>query len=130
MGLETKRAIKEVIEKALPEYASMITEAAGKDIPFEFNWESFGNNAENIRRVEKMFLRIIADALKEICSDELGKEAVNESIHQISLTNVEEKDQIDISLSEGCVQVKIAFELEFGGDFTVNEFNSQITAAL
>jgi hypothetical protein len=90
MGLAERRAVKAFQDKDFPWLKKRITEAAGFDVPVEVDWEkitvdgyadSFGEN------VSKIFFIPVADGLKKIAVDDMGKKALKQGLKKIVITN-------------------------------------------
>ncbi len=94
MGLAEKRIIKSYQEGQFQEHVKEINEIAGKEIDIVVDWDSLSNN-EYSHLWEDSFTKIyftpIIEALKSIAADDMGKEALNESLSKIDI-----KDANDI----------------------------------
>ncbi|OVE76813.1 hypothetical protein BVX98_04680 [bacterium F11] len=94
MGLAEKRAVKEFQDGAFPGLKKQIDEAAGFDVPLDVNWDSLG--VEGLAHLyadafEKVYFIPVIEALKKICADDMGKEALKGSLKNIVLSNTEDK---------------------------------------
>lgn len=97
MGLAERRALKGFEENRLPEVKRKVAEIIGKDVELDANWdELFKPVAENdyyhpVDRwdeiFEKCFVEPLYPALENITSDDMGREALQESLVRISFRN-------------------------------------------
>lgn len=90
MGLAEKRAAKEFQEKRYPGFKKEIDEAAGFEVPVEVKWEQLAEDGMVHLYDEcwtKVYFRPLIDALKAITVDDMGKEALKESLKSILIRN-------------------------------------------
>ncbi len=90
MGLQEKRAIQNIKDNYFGDYQKKLNEIAGKELPYDINWDSFDMNSINM--IPNVCLERILDAIKGICSDQLGKDAIAESLDKIVVNNIDVKD--------------------------------------
>ncbi|QDO94486.1 hypothetical protein FNB79_11090 [Formosa sediminum] len=83
MGLQEKRAAKSIEDQYLENYQNEINEIVGKDLPININWDTF--ELDYIKFVPSVCLQRLTDALKAVCSDDMGKEAIAESVNSIEV---------------------------------------------
>lgn len=88
MGLAEKRAAKAFQDQRFPELSRAVNAVVGKELPLEVDWDSlmwegcqdvYADNWAN-----GCFLPLI-DALKAVCSDDLGRDAVKEGLRKITV---------------------------------------------
>src|SRR5215831_7458966 len=91
MGLVERRKIKELQDITFPERVKEIEEICGKAIPYEVDWESLADDAEGLNFIDNLSCHRLNMALRMICIDEMGKEAVREGLRLIKLKNVKNK---------------------------------------
>src|SRR5690349_3725544 len=89
MGLEEKRKIKEYQDTILPERTQELAEIVGGTIAYDIDWDSFADDAEALRFLDNLSCHRINMAMRTICTDELGKEAVRDVVKSIKLRNVQ-----------------------------------------
>src|SRR5690348_7685423 len=95
MGLAERRAAKEFETQKYPKLKAAIDAAAGFEIPVEVNWELLsieGSSHLYADCWEKVYFTPLIEALKVICFDEMGKEALKTSLKKVVVLN---KDQIN-----------------------------------
>ena len=97
MGLNERRKIKELQETTLPERVKEIEEICGKAIPYEVNWDSLADDLEGLNFLDNLSCHRLNMALRTICMDDMGKEAVRDALTLVKLSNVKDKAQMKIS---------------------------------
>jgi len=130
MGLEEKRKIKELQDTVLPDRLKELVEITGSPVQYEIDWDSFANDAEALRFLDNLSCHRVNMALRVICSDELGKEAVAESLKVIRLKNVPEKDQMSIAFGGGALEMSLNYAKGTDGYYSDNEIRSVLMAGL
>jgi len=107
MGLIEKRLIKEAKETWLPGEAKDMQEAAGAAIAIDIDWTSFETDEAALKSLPHLGMRKMANAFRVICVDELGKEAVRETVKKVVITNVQAEPKV--SLENGVITLACAF---------------------
>src|SRR5882724_9032178 len=97
MGLNERRKIKELQDVTLPGRVKEIEEICGKAIPYEVDWESLADDAEGLHFFDNISCHRINMALRTVCIDDMGKEAVRAGLNLIKLKNVKEPSAMSIS---------------------------------
>ena len=87
MGLPERRKVKELQDTILPGRVKEIEEICGAAIPYDIDWQSLSNDLEGLNFLDNISCHRVNMALRVICQDELGKEAVREGLKQIKLKN-------------------------------------------
>ena len=85
MGLGERRKIKELQDVTFPERVREIEEICGKAIPYEVDWESLADDAEGLNFIDNLSCHRLNMALRTICIDDMGKEAVRDGVRLIKL---------------------------------------------
>jgi hypothetical protein len=111
MGLSERRKIKELRERSFPERTRELEEIAGSPIVYEVHWASFENDLEALNSLDNLSCHRTNMALRAICADELGKEAVRDGLKTIKLANVKEKGDMSIAFSGGVLDMACAYAL-------------------
>jgi len=111
MGLTERRMMQELKDKTLPEREKEIEEICGKHIPYEVDWESMADDAEALRFVDNVSCHRFNMALRMICSDSLGRDAVREALHKIRLVNVKDTESMKLSFAGGTLEMCCAYAL-------------------
>lgn len=86
MGVNERRKIKELQDTTFPERTAELAEiCGGGSITYEVDWESFADDMEALNFFDNLSCNYISMALRVICIDDLGKEAVREGLKLIKL---------------------------------------------
>src|SRR5690606_580426 len=72
------------------DYQKEINTAVGKELPIIINWDTF--ELDYIKFVPSVCLQRLTDAIKTICEDDLGKEAMQESLSNIEINCIVNED--------------------------------------
>ena len=94
MGLAERRAAKEFETTIYPKLKKEIDEIAGFDIPMEVRWDTLmkedGYHGSWATGWPKIYFEPLMDALKSICSDDMGKQALKESLKKIVIQDAKD----------------------------------------
>jgi len=85
MGLNERRKIKELQDTTFPGRVKEIEEICGKAIPYEVDWLSLADDLDGLNFISCHRLNM---ALRVICQDDLGKQAVQEGLKLIKLAAI------------------------------------------
>jgi hypothetical protein len=108
MGLNERRKIKELQDVTLPGRVKEIEEICGKAIPYEVAWDSFDDfNALNF--LDNCSCHRLNMALRVICQDDMGKEAVREGLKLIKLKNVRDRGEMTLTFEDGTLEMRNAY---------------------
>jgi hypothetical protein len=118
MGLNERRKIKELQEVTFPERTAELAEITGGSLAYEVDWDSFADDLEALNFLDNLSCHRTNMALRVICSDDLGKEAVQEGLKVIKLKNVKSKDEMHISFADGVLEMHCAYALRTDGMFS------------
>lgn len=90
MGLLEKRAVKAFQEGSYKKLTDEINSLAGYTIEFEVNWDSLAVE-EYAEMYDEFFTEVyflpVVNAVKEIAGDDMGKEALKETLKKIVIKN-------------------------------------------
>ena len=90
MGLPERRAQKEFIDNVFPALKAEVTKAAGYEMPIEVDWETLTlTDMSHLYRESwpKVYFEPLVDALKAICIDDMGKEALKSKLKKVVIQN-------------------------------------------
>ena len=104
MGLNERRKIQELQERVLPGRVKEIEEISGKPIPYEVDWESF-DTFEALNFLDNTSCHRVNMALRVICQDDMGKQAVREGLKLIKLKNVKDKAAMKLTFEAGVLEM-------------------------
>lgn len=123
MGLNERRKIKELQEATLPERVKEIEGICGAPIPYEVDWESFSEDLEGLNFMDNLSCHRLNMALRGICSDDMGKEAVRETLKLIRLKNVP-KEAMKLAFADGVLDMHCAYALRTDGMWSDSEIQA------
>ena len=130
MGLNERRKIKELQDTTLPGRVKEIEEICGQPIPYEVDWDSLADDAEGLNFLDNISCHRLNMALRTICVDDMGKEAVRDSLKLIKLKNVEDKSEMKINFDGGVLEMHCAYALRTDGMHSDNEIREVLMAKL
>jgi hypothetical protein len=87
MGLEERRKLKELQEGALMETLGKIKTFLGVEIPIEVDVASFAD-VSSLQSLQYSGLTSLVAAIEEVGKDDLGKDALKESLKKIVFKNL------------------------------------------
>jgi hypothetical protein len=90
MGLQEKRVLKEFQEGSYKKLTTEINTLAGYEIEFEVKWDKLALDNESAKydnSFSKIFFAPIKLAIEKIVADDMGKEALKETLKKIVVTN-------------------------------------------
>lgn len=129
MGLAEKRKIKELQDTTLPEREAEIVEICGAPIPYEVDWDSFADDLEGLNFLDNLSCHRLNMALRVICMDDMGKEAVAESLKVVRLKNVG-KDDMRLAFADGALEMHCAYALRTEGMWSDDAIRTELMAHL
>lgn len=118
MGLNERRKIRELQDVTFPERVKEIEEICGAPIPYEVDWESLADDFEGLRFIDNISCHRLNMALRMICQDEMGKEAVRESLKKVRLKNVKETSAMKMDFAGGVLEMHCAYAQGTSGMFS------------
>ena len=130
MGLNEKRKMKELQEVTFPERTAELAEITGGALAYEVDWDSFADDLEGLNFLDNLSCHRTNMAFRVICADDLGKEAVQESLKLIKLKNVKTKPEMHLSFSGGVLEMHCAYALRTDGMFSDGQIREVMMAGL
>src|SRR5580704_2572794 len=106
MGLNERRKIKELQDVTFPGRVKEIEEICGKAIPYEVDWTSLADDAEGLNFIDNLSCHRLNMALRVICQDDMGKQAVRDGLKLVKLRNVKEQASKKIGFSAGVLDMQ------------------------
>lgn len=123
--------MKAATEGWLPKREQELTEiSGGGKIPYEVDWSSFDNDAKGIEWLEHNGPQQVSAALRGICHDDLGKEAIREGLKKVVLRNTAEPADKKVGFAGGVLELTCAFAKSPGGRFSDGEIRTCLMAGL
>jgi hypothetical protein len=102
----------------LPGRVKEIEEICGAPIPYDVDWDSFSDDLEGLNFMDNLSCHRLNMALRMICVDDMGKEAVRDTVKKIHLKNVKTKDEMALTFTDGVLDMHCAYALRTDGMFT------------
>ena len=130
MGLAERRKIKELQEVTLPERTKEIEEICGKAIAYEVDWDSLVDDAEGLNFLDNLSCHRLNMALRTICIDDMGKEAVREGLQLVKLKNVKDKAEMRLAFDAGVLEMHCAYALRTDGMYSDGEIRELLMRRL
>jgi hypothetical protein len=130
MGLNERRKMKELQEVVFPGRVKEIEEICGKPIPYEIDWDSLSDDAEGLNFIDNISCHRFNMALRVICQDDLGKQAVRDGLKKIKLKNVKDKSAMKLSFEDGVLEMHCAYAQHTDGMFSDNEIRELMVKKL
>ncbi len=90
MGLAERRAVKEFEEKVSPEFKKQIETVAGFPILIDVKWDTLaveGSAHLYKEAFPKVYFTPLINALKKVCVDDMGKEALKAGLKKVVIAN-------------------------------------------
>jgi|AntRauTorckE6833_2_1112554.scaffolds.fasta_scaffold05985_5 hypothetical protein len=98
MGLAERRETESFKEKDFSGIVAEIAEVSGKDIEIEVDWDSLATEGDSHLYEEswnQVYFAPLVAALKNICADDIGKEALVKGLNKIVVKNTGENTNAD-----------------------------------
>jgi hypothetical protein len=130
MGLAESRKIKELTDITIPEREKELLEITGHPLHYEIDWESLANDAEGLNFLDNLSCHRLNMALRVICTDDLGREAVGAGLKTVKLVNVPARDQMKIAFGGGVLEMHCAYALRTDGMYSDNEIREVLMKGL
>ena len=121
MGLPERRKIKELQDTTFPGRVKDIEEICGAPIPYEVDWDSLSDDMEALNFIDNISCHRLNMALRVICQDDMGKEAVRETLKKIKLKNVKSRDEMSLTFAAGVLEMHCDYAQRTDGMFSDNE---------
>jgi hypothetical protein len=121
MGLNERRKIKELQDVTFPGRVKEIEEICGAAIPYEVDWESLADDAAGLNFIDNLSCHRLNMALRVICQDEMGKQAVRDGLKLVKLKNVTDTAAMHMQFQGGVLEMHCAYALGVSGMFDDNE---------
>ena len=107
MGLAEKRLAESIKVEKLPQFEAKLKDKAGYDIKVDIDWNTFTAYDEYpLSRLDIVF-DDLESFVKKICNDDMGKEALQEKLKTIHLTNTENNDEVKMELKDNTLHLTV-----------------------
>lgn len=92
MGLAERRAIVEFQNSKFPEIKEKLNKTAGFEVNIEIDWDSIMDDEGSAELFEeslpKVYFTPLIQAIKQICIDDIGKEALQKGLKKVIISNL------------------------------------------
>jgi hypothetical protein len=98
MGLAERRAAKQFETSQFPQLKKQIDEAAHFEVPVEVKWETLATDGSSHLYEEcwpKVYFKPLSEALKAICIDDMGREALKGGLKKVIIQNTQDVSYAD-----------------------------------
>lgn len=130
MGLDERRRVKELQEVTLPGRVKDIQEICGAPIPYEVDWDSIKDDASALNFLDNLSCHRLNMALRGICTDDMGKEAVRDGLKLVKLKNVKTPAEMKMTFENGVLEMHCAYARGVDGMFNDNQIQALLTKSL
>ncbi len=128
MGLEEKRMKQYLEAEVIPTVSTEMGGCYGGDVSIDIDWETF-TAKDSIQEIEHQVLGRVAEAVRELCSDDLAKEAMQESFKTVYVKNLENTDDRKLDFADGKLTLQTTWA-DFGSIFTPADIRGKIEEGL
>ena len=108
----------------------MPEEICGKAIPYDVDWASLADDAEGRNFIDNVSCHRLNMALRMICVDDLGKEAVREGLKSVKLVNLKDAAAKKLAFDGGVLTMSCAYAKGLSGAFSDGEIRELLTKKL
>src|SRR5689334_7702526 len=130
MGLNERRKIKELQDVVFPGRVKEIEEICGQPVPYEVDWSSLQDDAEALNFIDNTSCHRLNMALRVICQDEIGKQAVRDGLKKVKLKNVPDKSSMKMTFDNGVLEMHCAYAQRTDGMFGDREIRTLLVEKL
>ena len=130
MGLNERRKIKELQDSIFPGRVKEIEEICGKPIPYDVDWNSLADDAEGLNFLDNVSCHRLNMALRMICMDDMGKQAVRDGLKAVKLKNIKDQGAKKLSFDAGVLEMQCAYAQGLSGAFSDGEIRELLTNKL
>jgi hypothetical protein len=130
VGLNERRKIKELQDVILPGREKEIEEICGKAIPYQVEWETLADNLEALNFLDNISCHRLNMALRMVCQDEMGKEAVRDGLKGVWLSNVNDAKDMQMGFADGILTMRCAYAKGANGMFSDGDIRELLIAKL
>lgn len=107
MGLAEKRLAESIKVEKIPAFEAKLKDKAGYDIKVDVDWNTFTAYDEYpLSRLDIVF-DDLESFVKRICSDDMGKEALQDKMSTIHLTNSDNNDDVKMELKDNTLSLTV-----------------------
>jgi hypothetical protein len=130
MSLEEKRAIKAAEDGWVKTRLAETAELCGGAIPYELAWATFAGDLTSIEWLEANGPHQVNVAFRQICIDELGREAVRGAVKKIVFKAVKSAADKHVTLADGVLEVAGKYSDGIAGTVREGEIKAYLLSQL
>ena len=130
MGLNERRKIKDLQETVFPGRVKEIEAICGKAISYDVDWDSLADDMEGLNFIDNLSCHRLNMALRVICQDDMGKQAVRDGLKSIKLRNVKDKSAMKMTFESGVLEMNCAYAQRTDGMFSDNAIRELLVSKL
>jgi len=128
MGLEEKRMKQHLENEVIPGVTEEMGGIYNGETAIEIDWNTF-DAKDSIQEIEHQVLGRVIEAVRTLCSDDMAKEAMQESFKSVYIKNLENKDDRLLEFADGKLTLQTTWK-DFGSIFTPGDIREKIEAGL
>jgi hypothetical protein len=129
--LDEKREMKKANDEWLPVKNKELSElSGGGKASFEVDWATFEGDLQAMNWLEFNGPQQVVNAFRMIGTDDLGKEALRESVKKIVVKNTAAEKDKSMAMKDGVFTLTCAFAKSPGGRFTHDEIKEFLSSKL
>lgn len=129
MGLAERRKVKELQDVTFPGRVKEIEEICGAPIPYEIDWPSIADDATALNFIDNVSCHRLNMALRMICLDDMGKQAVREGLKLVKLKNVKGEPST-IAFKDGTLEMHCDYAVGAGAIISDGEIRQVLENGL
>ena len=127
--LDEKREIKKATDEWLPAKNKELSELSGGGaMKFDIDWATFTGDLQGLNWLEFNGPQQVVNAFRIIGTDDLGKEALRETIKKVVVKNAKEEKDKAMALESGVFTLTCAFAKSPGGRFSHDQIKEFLTS--
>ncbi len=130
MGLQENRLIKVVQDENIPTHLNQLREFASHSINFDLDWDEWKSGYEAILNLNGYVLGQIVEAILFVARDDLGKEAIRESVKTLQVRKAASPSDKSIKLADGVLSLEVSPEAGWDGVYSRSEVQEFLTENL
>ena len=129
MGLQEKRLLKTLQEDFLPEREAEMQKITGVKIKYAVSWDTMSSSLNAMERFRDCAFKPLHESLTSVCRDDIGQEAVKESIQTIHFSQGGDSNMSSITLKDGTLDIPWDWE-GWGGSFFTESLTEHLESLL
>ncbi len=128
MGLAEKRIRQDLETRVIPEAIGEFNKLCGGELRIDIDWDSF-DSKDSLQEIEHQVIGRVISEIRNLCTDDLAKEAVAESLACLRIKNLENADGRQILLQDKTLSMQTHWQ-NFGDIFSWDDIREAIETKL